>query len=67
MGDDVDARGVDRSDELKDTADDDRGCADVRAERGAGLGDASSKVDRLLTDPLRASRPLTAAPSLIQP
>jgi hypothetical protein len=62
----VDDPGTETSDELVVTADE-RACADVRAERGEGLGDASGKVVRLLTDPLRASRPLTAPPSLIQP
>ena len=65
-GDGVDDPGTETSDELADTADE-RACAGMRADRGEGLGDASGKVVRLLTDPLRACRPLTAAPSLIQP
>ena len=66
-GDGVDDLGTDTSDEPAVTADAERLWADVGPERGAGLGDPSGKVVRLLTDPLRASRPLTAAPSLIQP
>jgi hypothetical protein len=62
-GDGVDDPGIETSDELAGTVDE-RACADMRADRGEGLGGASGS---LLTDPLRAPRPLTAAPSLIQP
>ena len=56
----VDVPEADMSDETADTPDKER----VGAEAGKGR---SVKVARLLTDALRASRPLTAAPSLIQP
>ena len=62
----VDDPGTETSEELTVTADE-RAGADVRAERGEGLGDASGTLGRLLMDPLRSFRPLTAPPSLIQP
>ena len=55
------------SDEPTNTSDDERVGAEAGTERDAGRGDPSVKVARFLTDALRASRPLTAAPSLIQP
>ena len=65
VGDGVDGLGVDMSDE---PADDERVGAEAGTGRDAGRrGGPSVKVARFLRDALRASRPLTAAPSLIQP
>jgi len=55
------------SDEPTNTSEDERVGAEAGMGRDAGRGDPSVKVARFLTDALRASRPLTAAPSLIQP
>jgi hypothetical protein len=63
----VDGACADPSDEIADTADDEREWADVGIEVGVGRDVAFGKAARFLADPLRAPRPLTAAPSLIHP
>jgi hypothetical protein len=67
VGDGVDGLGPDMSDEPTNTSDDERMGAEAGTGRDAGRGDPSVNVARFLTDALRASRPPTAAPSLIQP
>ena len=67
VGDGADGPGADMRDEPADTPDNERLGADAGKGRDAGRNGSSVKVARFLTDALRASRPLTAAPSLIQP
>lgn len=70
VGDGVDDPGADMSVELADTLDNERMGAEpgtAGTGRDAGRSGSSVKVARCLTDALRASRPLTAALSLIQP
>ena len=63
----VDDPGVDAADNPTEVADDEREWADVEAERCEGRDGVPDKAARFLVDPLRAPRPLTAAPSLIHP
>lgn len=63
----VDDPGVDAADNPTEATDDERERADVEAERCEGRDGVSDKAARFLADPLRAPRPLTAAPSLIHP
>jgi len=63
----VDDPGVDVADKPTEATDDEREWAGVEAERCEGRDGVPSKTERFLVDPLRAPRPLTAAPSLIHP
>jgi hypothetical protein len=63
----VDEPWVDVADNPTDATDDEREWTDVEAERCEGRDGVPSKAERFLVDPLRAPRPLTAAPSLIHP
>jgi hypothetical protein len=63
----VDDPGVDGADNPTEAADDEREWTDVEAERCEGRDGVPGKAGRFLVDPLRAPRPLTAAPSLIHP
>ena len=62
----VDDPGV-AADNPREATDDEREWADVEAERCEGRDGVPGKAERFLVDPLRAPRPLTAAPSLIHP
>lgn len=59
--------GVDTADKPTEVTDDERECADVMGGKCEGRDGVSTKAARFLVDPLRAPRPLTAAPSLIHP
>ena len=63
----VDDPGADMVDKPKEATDDERECADVGAEVCEGRDGTFCKAERFLAGPLRAPRPLTAAPSLIHP
>jgi len=59
--------GVDAAEKPTEAADDERECADVEAGRCERRDGVPGNAERFLVDPLRAPRPLTAAPSLIHP
>jgi hypothetical protein len=63
----VDDPRVDAVENPTEATDDERERADVEAERCEGRDGVPGKAERFLVDPLRAPRPLTAAPSLIHP
>jgi hypothetical protein len=63
----VDEPWVDVADNPTEATDDEREWTDVEAERCEGRDGVPGKAERFLVDPLRAPRPLTAAPSLIHP
>ena len=59
--------GVDAADNPTEATDDEREWAGVEAKICEGRDGVPGKAERFLVDPLRAPRPLTAAPSLIHP
>jgi hypothetical protein len=63
----VDDPGVDGANNPTEAAEDEREWTEVEAGRCEGRDGVPGKAGRFLVDPLRAPRPLTAAPSLIHP